>query len=411
MPNLASHRAHLSTVSLVLFLSSVLLVQGCVSPPPQIADLTIVNARLVTEPGADPIDDAYVSINNGKITEISSGIPPTSNKTLDANGRLVTAGLWNSHVHFTSPELKHSAEQTIRDTFLKYGFTSVIDTGSVIEDTLALKLSIDSGETPGPRILVASGSFVFTDGTPSYLPGIQLPEVSLPQQAEPMVAYFLEAGAQGIKMFSGSFQAERDTIYLPPEIIRAISDAAHARGAFVYSHPTDRQGLVNAVENGVDVLAHTAPPAGPLGADLIAAMKSNNVALVPTLKLWAFEFDRAGAPTEVALAYQNQGVRQLAEFYQAQGEILFGTDVGYMDDYDTREEFLMMGKAGMGFDDILASLTTTPSRRFVNEPGTVAVGARADLVIFESDPTLDTANFSRVAVTIKEGRVLHQGKP
>ena len=46
-------------------------------------------------------------------------------------------------------------------------------------------------------------------------------------------------------------------------------------------------------------------------------------------------------------AYQDSGVAQTAEYLRAGGEILFGTDVGYMRDYDTAEEFEMLRRAGM----------------------------------------------------------------
>ena len=387
----------------------VLLLSGCLTASTDVSDLTVVNARVYPGPGEAPIEAANISIRDGTIIAIYQGAVRESKEILDAEGRTVTAGLWNSHVHFTDPRLASSSESIIRDMLLKYGFTSVIDTGSELQGTLALKRRIEDGALPGPTILTANGSFVFTDGTPSYLPGITLPEVERPEAAEPLVSAFLDAGADGIKIFSGSFQAQRDTIHLPPDVIRAIADAAHAKGSFVFSHPTDRVGFVNAVENGVDVLAHTAPQAGPLGPALIATMKANRVALVPTLKLWKFELTRAGVPEEDALAFQAIGVRQLAEYFNAGGEILFGTDVGFIDDFDTQEEFELMSRAGMSFDAILASMTTTPSARFSNESGRLKAGAPADLVIYEDSPAQDVTAFGRVAYTVKAGRVVYQG--
>ena len=385
-----------------------LILQAC-SPPPQVAeDLTITNVHVYPGPGEQPIEAANISISDGRISAIYTGTPRDSKKTIDADGRAATAGLWNSHVHFTDPRVLDASEQILADMFLQYGFTTVIDTGSDLAVTLALRKRVDEGELPGPRILTASGSFVFTDGTPSYLPNLRLPEVARPEQADPMVAAVLDSGADGIKIFSGSFQGQGTTIHLPPDVIRAIADAAHARGSFVFSHPTDRTGFVNAVENGVDVLAHTAPQAGPLGAELVATMKANDVALVPTLKLWRFELERAGAPREATLAFQSIGVRQLAEFFAAGGEIIFGTDVGYMDDFDPTEEYRLMGEAGMSFDDILASMTTVPSGRFSKDSARLTVGAQADIVIYEGSPSRDVSAFSRVLYTIKEGHVVYR---
>jgi imidazolonepropionase-like amidohydrolase len=216
----------------------------------------------------------------------------------------------------------------------------------------------------------------------------------------------MDSGAQGIKIMAGSFMSPTETIHLPPEIIRAVADATHEHGGFVVSHPNDQVGLINSVENGVDVLAHTTPRAKPLADSLIATMKANNVALIPTLTLWSYELRRGGAPEKVVQLVQSLAVAQLAEYYAAGGEILFGTDVGYMRDFDTSQEFLLMAKAGMDFDGILAALTTNPARRFANESGRLDVGTTADIVIYAGDPSKDSAAFSQVQYTIRAGRLV-----
>jgi len=375
------------------------------------ADLTITNVRLVVAPGEAPIDQATILIRDGKIAEITTGLeagaPSEGTSILNGGGRLATAGLWNSHVHFTDPKLATDAPDIVRDMLLAYGFTSVVDTGSFLEGTQRLVSAIDQGQMDGPRIVLANGSFVFTGGTPSYLPGIQLPEIATPQDAAPAVAQVLDQGADGIKIFSGSFMSPTETIHLPADAIRAITIAAHKRDAFVVAHPTDRIGLKNAIENGVDVLAHTAPPAGPLGKKLVATMLKSNVALIPTLKLWAWELTRAGVPEVGVRQYQNSGVSQLKEYASAGGEILFGTDVGYMRDYDTREEFEMMARAGMDFDQVLAALTINPAKRFAGETGRVEAGAPGDIVIYNGDPTKEVTAFAQVAHTVRGGRIVY----
>ena len=377
----------------------------------QAADLTVTNVRLVIAPGESPIANAAIVIRDGKVLEVTTdeqvNAQASGTSVLDGGGRVATAGLWNCHVHFTDPNLTKNAADIVRDMLLAYGFTSVIDTGSFLEGTQRLATAIDQEKIEGPRILLANGSFVFTGGTPSYLPGIQLPEIGTPQDAAPVVDQVLDQGAHGIKIFSGSFMSPTETIHLPPDIIRAVKTAAHKRDAFVIAHPTDRTGLVNAIENGVDVLAHTAPPAGPLGKDVVSTMFKNNVALVPTLKLWAWELTRAGVPQLGVQQFQNAGVSQLKEFVTAGGEVLFGTDVGYMRDYDTREEFEMMARAGMDFDGILAALTTNPAQRFVGEAGRVEPGAPGDLVLFQGDPTSDVTELARVAFTVRGGQVVY----
>ena len=112
-------------------------------------------------------------------------------------------------------------------------------------------------------------------------------------------------------------------------------------------------------------------------------------------------------PAAQTAAFQHAGVEQLREYFTAGGEILFGTDVGYMRDYDTHEEFAMMRRAGLGFRDILAALTTNPARRFAGEDGVVEPGARGDVVVFSRDPADDPTAFAEVAYTVREGRIVY----
>jgi imidazolonepropionase-like amidohydrolase len=373
-------------------------------------DLAIINVELAAAPDAPRVTGTTVVIRDGRIAEVGTSVDTSGIETVDGGGRLATAGLWNCHVHLTDPALAADPAPILRDMLLRYGVTSMVDTGSDPGQTQRIASAIETGDFAGPRIVTANGSFVFTNGTPAYLPGIKLPEIATPEAAAPAVNAVLDAGADGIKIFSGSFKSPTQTVLLPPAVIEAITTAAHARGSFVIAHPTDRAGLENAVRNGVDVLAHTAPPAGPLGPELVQTMLRAHVALIPTLKLWSWELARFGAPPAAIQQYQDAGVGQLAEYRAAGGEILFGTDVGYMRDYDTRDEFELMARAGMGFSDILAALTTAPAKRFGHGAGKVETGAPGDLVVFEGDPAADPAAWSRVAMTVREGRVVYRAE-
>ena len=51
--------------------------------------------------------------------------------------------------------------------------------------------------------------------------------------------------------------------------------------------------------------------------------------------------------------------------------MLFGTDVGYMTDYDPSEEYTLLEQAGLSFADVLATLTIAPARRLAKESGEI----------------------------------------
>lgn len=71
-----------------------------------------------------------------------------------------------------------------------------------------------------------------------------------------------------------------------------------------------------------------------------------------------------------------------------------------------------MSRAGMSFDQILASLTTSPAERFgySNHSGRIAKGMDADLVVLRADPKQYATAFSRVRYTIRSGSIIYSAK-
>ena len=117
------------------------------------------------------------------------------------------------------------------------------------------------------------------------------------------------------------------------------------------------------------ILAHvTTSERGEAGTtwppELVARMKAAHMSLIPTLTLFDVEMQRNHVPPEVAQQEIALAVSQLHAYASAGGQILFGTDIGYIDHYDTAEEFQLMSRAGMTFPLILTSLTTSPAQRF-----------------------------------------------
>jgi imidazolonepropionase-like amidohydrolase len=125
--------------------------------------------------------------------------------------------------------------------------------------------------------------------------------------------------------------------------------------------------------------------------------------------LWDVEAKKDGASHDVAENWMNKAIQQLTAFSQSGGQVLFGTDVGYIDRFDTSEEFALMSRAGLNFRQILASLTTNPAQRFGSSThsGRIADGMNADLTVLTADPAQDSAAFSKVRYTIGGGKVMY----
>jgi imidazolonepropionase-like amidohydrolase len=298
----------------------------------------------------------------------------------------------------------------------RWGFTTVFDIASLLDNTNAIRGRIQSGEVRGPRILTVGEPFYGKDGTPVYIRGfleenhIPIPEVASVPQAVERVRQQVHNGADGIKIFAGSVEAN-GILIMPLDLAKAIVAEAHRAGKPVFAHPSNQEGIEVALQSGVDILAHTTPSGGPWSPSLVERLKAAHTALIPTLTLWHVEMKNE-SPEEFEKGMNTVVLPQLRAYSEAGGQILFGTDVGYIQQYDTSEEFTWMSRAGLSFQQILASLTTNPAERFgyAAHSGRVAKGMDADLVVLRDDPARDVTAFAKVAFIIRQGKILF-GKP
>jgi len=397
--------------------------------PSRSSDLALVHAKIYPSPTEPAIEDGTILVHDGRITAIGPSAttkPPRFARAvtvINCKGLVVTAGFWNSHVHILTPGLLHpeklSSQQItsqLEEMLTRWGFTTVFDIASVLNDTTRIRRRIESGEVKGPRILTVGDPFWAKGGTPIYVKGfladnhINIPEVESNAQAVERARQQIHDGADGIKIFAGS--VERDGILIMPlDLAKAIVAEAHRAGKPVFAHPSNQEGIEIAIQSGVDILAHTTPIDGPWSSSLVQRMKAAHMALTPTLTLWHVE-SRNESPEEFEKGMNTVVLPQLRAYSEAGGQILFGTDVGYIEHFDTSEEFAWMFRAGMSFQQILASLTTNPAERFgfSAHSGRIAKGMDADLVVLSADPAQDFSAFSRVAFTIRLGKIMF-GKP
>ena len=147
---------------------------------------------------------------------------------------------------------------------------------------------------------------------------------------------------------------------MPEELARSIVAEAHAHGRPVFAHVSNNVGIEVALESGVDILAHTTPVDEPWSSTFAQHLVAAHMALTPTLTLWEFESRKGSISAADLKAGMERAAQQLNAFQRAGGDVLFGTDVGYTDVFDTTEEFKWMSRGGMSYQQILASLTTNP---------------------------------------------------
>jgi imidazolonepropionase-like amidohydrolase len=388
------------------------------------ADLAIVNARIYASPEAAALDGGTVLVHDGKIAALGPAAAvhvPAGATVLDARGGSVTSGFWNCHVHFLTPPLlrphEHSPQQIaaeLRSMFTRWGFTTVFDVGSVLASTQFVRQQIASGVLAGPRVYTVGEPFFPEHGTPIYVRqffkdnGLPSFEVATVAQARERARRELRAGADGVKIFAGAIVGgDIGVLPMPLDIATAVVQEAHRAGKPAFAHPSNEKGIDVAIASGVDVLAHTAPETGPWDEQLVARLRAHHMALVPTLTLFEVEIRRGGGGAEVVEREEGIATQQVGAFAAAGGPVLFGTDIGYIDVYDTTEEYRLLGRV-LTWRQILASLTSNPAQRFTHHDAALAPGAPADLVVLAADPSADVTAFARVRYTIRDGRVLYQ---
>jgi imidazolonepropionase-like amidohydrolase len=384
----------------------------------------IVGARIYPSPTEAPLADGVVVMVDDRISAVGPRAQvrvPAQATVLDGAGLTVTAGFWNAHVHFVEPVFGSAPSRSAADLTAKiqgmltrWGVVNAVDTGSRLENTLAVRRRIESGEIPGPRIMIASGGFVPVGGSPFYVLPARLPELPAPAAATALVERLLEnPGVDGVKLFTGSWATPQSIVVMPTEVVRAATEAAHRRGKPVIAHPSNSAGARAALEGGVDVLAHTFPAGTDWDQSLPRRMREANMALVPTLKLWPWELGRNNVPAGAIARTQANAEAQVRAFASAGGQLIFGTDVGYMADYDPTEEYLLLQRAGLSLGAVLAMLTTAPVDRFTKEAGAgrVAPGSPADFVVLEGDPAADIRALARVRYTIRRGQMIYGRAP
>lgn len=415
--------------SCLAILALVCGAAGLHTAQPAAADeISVLRAtRIHPAPAAAPIEDAVVLLRNGRIAAVGPRQQiqvPAGARPIQCAPGVVLAGFQNSHVHFIEPRWEKSAEKPaaelaagLTDMLTRYGFTTVLDTGSNPSDTLALRQRIESGEIPGPRILTAGLPLYPKNGIPIYLRDLppdflaRLPQPATVEEAVQVVRANLDAGADATKLFVATPQGNNKVTYMSREIAAAAAKETHARQRLVIAHPTNSEGIRIAIASGVDVLAHTTMDERPStwSPQQIQDMLAQRLALVPTLKLWPYELHKAQLPANVVeQILGNAAVQQLRDFAAAGGQVLFGTDVGYMSDYDPTDEYIYMSRA-LTPAQILASLTTAPADRWKESDrrGRVAAGMEADLVVLSSDPMSDVRHFADVRCTLRQGRVIY----
>ena len=386
-----------------------------------------------------------IYIDGKMISEISSGDIKNGYEVVDLGGKYVMPGLINMHVHLPAtgkPKKKPSdpkklvklvtlnaltnkvgvkfCENTAKTELLS-GVTTIRTVGGVGNYDTEIRDLSEAGKILAPRVL-ASNMAVSVPG--GHMAGSLAYEATSAEEAAAYVEKIFAEKPDLIKlMITGGVMdaevvGEPGVLRMAPELVRAACEKAHELGMKVAAHVESPQGVLVALENGVDSIEHGAKP----NDEIIRLFKEKK----------AFQI----SPISPALPYAlfDRSISHATYEQQENGKVVFdgivslakaclensipvglGTDTGcpYITHYDMWRELCYFVKyCGVtpSFALHSATLLNAELAEIDSLTGSVEAGKCADLIVCESNPLEDLTSLRKLSAVIKEGYYINNPK-
>lgn len=403
----------------------------------------IYGAQLIDGTGADPLPNAAVVLDEGRIVAVGPRSQITGVKgaeSVDADGLVLLPGLVDTHVHListgrgldaaealaTSPTLALLRTVAAMRATLDAGFTTVRDAGGV---PAGIKAAVEEGAVPGPRIQLAvtilSQTGGHSDVHTAWGADLELPLADRPPAVvdgvEPMrqrVRELVRVGADWIKICTTGGVLSRqsggpDTPGFAPDEIEAAVREAAAHGLRVMAHAHSAAGVKDALRAGVATIEHGIW----LDEEALELLCRADVFLVPTLVAsgWAQRHAAEGKmPAWVAERLSQVALPHRASVraaHRAGVKIALGSDSGLGPHGSNGAEFVCLVEAGLSPMDAICSATSVAADLlgWRDRVGRLQAGLLGDLIAVDGDPANDVSCLARtdaVRLVVKGGQIL-----
>jgi len=408
------------------------------------AATTIIHAgTLLAVPGQQPQSAKTLVLVDDRISQVLDGYQNPADiaedaQLIDLKDAFVMPGLMDMHVHLQgelgpqndSEDLKYSSQLVQMQSLmfaqrtLQAGFTTLRDAGSREQEMYAVRDAINRGWVDGPRIIAAGG--VGVTGGHNDVSGMK-PELMAmytdkticdgPYDCRRATRDAIKYGADLVKITStGGVLTDRATgtgQQMEMDELKEVVGAARRMGRKVISHAHQEEGIIAALQAGVDSIEHGTY----VGPESIKLFKSTGAYLVPTLlaghtvKIMATESDfMSPAIREKAIAVGNDMQANFAKAHKAGVKVAFGTDTGVSRHGDNAMEAVLMHQAGMTPMEILVSATVNAADLIDMSAslGTLEPGKQADIIALENSPLENIESLLDVGFVMKGGKVFKQ---
>ena len=400
--------------------------------------------------GADPLQrgvDVVVEGNRIVAVGASAAVAPGDRRIdLAGTGMTVLPGLGTGHLH---AEFHHIEMATLEQIFggaerppgvlmavaintcrnlLDSGYTMAVSAACSNDIDACLKMGIDEGLFPGPRMQACSPHIETTGNARPHWwydignTGMQV-FVDGPEEFRKEVRTQISRGADWIKILptGGHGITDPRNRKISSDEIKAVVQTAHEMGKRVRAHAAWRELIHECVEAGVDLIDH----GDEVDAEIIEMMLERGTYWVPSMRVLdvALGISAGGSVPSGGLdAELTRGVRaewdNLAKWLPVANEagvkILTGDDYGvpivpHVPGIYSTELVTYVEQVGIDPLDALrwATRNVADLLGMAGELGTISAGALADLIVVRGDPSRDITLLqdpaANLAAVMKDG--------
>jgi imidazolonepropionase-like amidohydrolase len=414
------------------------------------APTLFLNAFLIDGEGGEPVQNAAVLAEGGKITKVgkTTDFPESPNgnlRVVDLEGRTLMPGLIEGHFHISfwgvrelpDLDLKLPAERTTvyavknAELALRCGYTGVASAGALHRIDVTIRDMVNEGIIAGPRMAASGRDICATSGmldwNPSFwklgMDGLAIFADGI-DEVRRAVRQNIREGCDVVKVYvtgEGLLrpnQPPEETMYSFEELLVAV-DEAHKRNRQIAAHVRGNDGVKLCTKAGFDVLEH-ATYADDEAIEMIAEHK-DTMFVVPGLGYhWGIlnKGIECGIPPAVMAAteYQEEwelGCVAMEKLRKAGVRVVPGGDYGFVwcphGEYAKDIELFV---TDMGFSPMEAIVAATKHGaellRLDYLCGTIDEGKCADILVVNGNPLENIAilqDRSKLDLVMKDGKV------
>ena len=394
-----------------------------------------------------PREGLVLRTDGDRITDIvPEGTDLTGYEVVDLKGGYLMPGLINMHVHLAGsgkPQKKQRDNEKLVKTILSTGLTrkvaygmvagfakeelfsgvtTIRTVGGLADFDTRLRDDIRAGRRVGPRILAANEGISVPGG---HMAGSVAVAAHTIDEALARLEKGRQQGVDLVKLMitGGVLDAKEKGVpgelKMPPEMVKAVCDQAHAMGYPVAAHTESPEGVKVALENGVDSIEHGAK----MDEETVKLYKEHGAFLCTTISpaLPYALFDTAVSGASEKDQYNGRivfdGIVESAKTALANGiPVGLGNDVGcpYITQYDFWRELCYFHKyCGVSNQFALYTATLRNARLagVGDVTGSLEVGKSEDLIVTRQNPLEDLRALQHLELVACRGRVVKKPAP